>query len=509
MPILELRGITKRFGHTIALERVDLLLKAGEVHALIGENGAGKSTLMNVISGATRLDSGLMALEGESYNPAGQLNARTSGIALIHQELSLAPHLSVAENILMGIEPARFGWMDRAELEKRAGLVLQTFHHPEIKPESCVGELSNAARQIVEICRAIAARARIILMDEPTSSLQRGDVENLFRVIRKLKAEGIAIVYISHFLEEVREIADSFTVLRDGKSVSTGLIAQVSDNELVAKMSGRPVEELFPARRAARIEGEPIFRVADLSAPPRLHHANFELFPGDILGIAGLIGAGRSEMLRAILGIDTAGNGAVTVNGQTFSASDVSPGLMVRNGVGYLSEDRNAEGLALPLTIADNITLTRFSSCARFGWLDLNKQTQQAEGLIDTVGVRAKGASQPVGDLSGGNQQKVAVARLVHQQGRILLLDEPTRGIDISSRARIYRTIAELAERGCAVLLISSYLPELFGMCDRLAVMSRGRLSGAKSISEWSPELVLQEAIAAAGNTKNVKFDGH
>ena len=500
MPILELSGISKRFGHTVALERVDLSLQAGEVLALIGENGAGKSTLMNVISGAVRFDSGSITLEGERYKPVSQLEARRNGIALIHQELSLAPHLTVAENILLGSEPARFGWINRPELNRRALEILATFHHPEIRPETFVGKLSNAAKQIVEICRAIASNARIILMDEPTSSLQRGDVEQLFRVIRVLKAGGIGIIYISHFLEEVREIADSFTVLRDGRSVAVGRIGEVSDSELVAKMSGRPVEDLFPKRGKMNGRDKPVMQVKHLAAQPALGDASFELWPGEILGIAGLIGAGRSEMLRALLGIDRATDGTVIIDGQSFSASEVSPGLLLRLGVGYLSEDRKGEGLALPLSIADNITLTRFSSCSRLGWLDLNQQLEQAASVIETIGVRSENAMQQVGDLSGGNQQKVAVARLVHQQAKILLLDEPTRGIDIGSRERIYKTIADLADSGRAVLLISSYLPELFGMCDRLAVMTRGRLSEAKPISKWTPELVLQEAIGYAKN---------
>ena len=509
MPTLELREIRKSFGQTVALEKVDISIRAGEVHALIGENGAGKSTLMNVISGALHPDAGAMTIDGDDYNPATPLDARRNGIALIHQELSLAPHLTVAENILMGLEPARFGWIDRAALERRAHDVLDTFHHPDIGPNTIVGDLSNAARQVVEICRAIAARAQIILMDEPTSSLQRTDVENLFRVIRKLKTDGIGIVYISHFLEEVREIADSFTVLRDGKSVSHGRIEEVSDDELIAKMSGRPVEELFPRRATSATGADPVLRVAELTAAPAVRTASFELLPGDILGVAGLIGSGRSEMLRALLGLDTASGGMVTIAGRSFAASQSKPSLMVMNGVGYLSEDRKGEGLALPMTIADNMTVTRFSSCSTFGWLDRNKQQQQAEGLIDAIGVRCRSAAQPVGDLSGGNQQKVAVARLAHQKATILLLDEPTRGIDIGSRAKIYRTIADLADRGCAVLLVSSYLPELFGMCDRLAVMSRGQLSEARPIADWTPELVLQEAIGSEQGTDDITSNGH
>ncbi|HEX3101062.1 MAG TPA: sugar ABC transporter ATP-binding protein, partial [Pyrinomonadaceae bacterium] len=306
MPILDLRGIKKHFGQTIALDGVNLTLEKGEIHALIGENGAGKSTLMNVLSGALKPDSGSLELKGQPYEPANTLDARKNGIALIHQELSLAPHLSVAENILMGIENSRFGWLDRKALDHRAAQVLANFDHPDIKPEMPVSALSTAGKQVVEICRAIAARAEIILMDEPTSSLQRDDVQHLFRLIRTLQADGISIIYISHFLEEIREIADSFTVLRDGKSVAAGTIADVTDEYLVSQMVGRPVDNLFPERGAAPEAAGTVIEIRDLSAPPVLKNAGFQLRRGEIVGIAGLMGAGRSEMIRAIFGIDKA-----------------------------------------------------------------------------------------------------------------------------------------------------------------------------------------------------------
>ncbi len=300
MPTLSLKKIHRSFGPTVALDGVDLELREGEVHALIGENGAGKSTLMNVIAGSLQPDEGTMELDGRPYSPANPLDARTHGIALIHQELSLCPHLTVAENVLMGIESSRMGFLDREKLNARTNEVLQTFHHADIRPERRVGDLSVAARQIVEISRAIAARARIILMDEPTSSLQRDDVQHLFALIRKLSADGISVVYISHFLEEVRQIADRFTVLRDGRSVSSGEIASVSDDELIAKMVGRAQQTLFPTR--SNSPGETILEVQNLAAPPLLKNASFTLRRGEILGIAGLMGSGRTPLLRAIFG---------------------------------------------------------------------------------------------------------------------------------------------------------------------------------------------------------------
>src|SRR5688572_1536035 len=435
MPTLSLKGINKSFGPTKALDGVDLELREGEVHALIGENGAGKSTLMNVIAGSLKPDEGALELDGRPYAPANPLEARKHGIALIHQELSLCPHLTVAENVLMGIESSRMGWLDREKLNARTNEVLQTFHHADIRPERRVGDLSVAARQIVEISRAIAARARIILMDEPTSSLQREDVVHLFSLIRKLSGEGISVVYISHFLEEVRQIADRYTVLRDGRSVATGDIVAVTDDELIAKMVGRAQQTLFPPR--SNSAGETILEVQDLAAPPLLKSASFALRRGEILGIAGLMGSGRTPLLRAIFGLDRVENGHISVKKKALGSGRSTPAMRLIEGLGYLSEDRKGDGLTLNQSLADNVTVTRFGSCSRFGWLNLGAQRKQTEQLVDALKIKTRGAGEPVGSLSGGNQQKVIVARLLHQDADVLLLDEPTRGIDIGSKAQV------------------------------------------------------------------------
>ena len=491
---LKLSKISKSFGPTIALDGVDLELRQGEVHALIGENGAGKSTLMNVIAGSLQPDRGKMEIHGKPYAPSNPLDARTHGIALIHQELSLCPHLSVAENVLMGIESSKLGWLDREALARRTTDVLKIFHHADIRPDKRVGDLSVAARQIVEISRALAAQARIILMDEPTSSLQREDVGHLFTLIRKLSAEGISVIYISHFLEEMRQISDRFTVLRDGRTVATGEIATITDDELIAKMVGRTQQNLFPVRTQARGPRETILKVQNLASPPLLRNASFELRRGEILGIAGLMGSGRTPLLRTIFGLERAASGTIEVNRKSLPSARSTPAMRLIEGLGYLSEDRKGDGLTLNQSIADNVTVTRFDSCSRWGWLDLNAQRRQAEKLVNSLKIRTQGAQQEVGSLSGGNQQKVVVARLLHQDADVLLLDEPTRGIDIGSKAQVYETIAECAAQNKAVLMVSSYLPELFGMCDRLAVMSRGRLSEVRPVSEWTPESVLQVA---------------
>jgi ribose transport system ATP-binding protein len=399
----------------------------------------------------------------------------------------------------MGIESSSFGWLDRDKLITRTKEVLKTFHHADIRPEKRVGDLSVAARQIVEISRAIAAQARIILMDEPTSSLQREDVEHLFTLIRKLSSDGISVIYISHFLEEVRQISDRFTVLRDGRSVATGDIATTTDDELIAKMVGRAHQNLFPVRTPA--PGDTILDVRNLATPPLLKNASFELRRGEILGIAGLMGSGRTPLLRTIFGLEHAESGTIEVNKKNLPNGRTTPAMRLVEGLGYLSEDRKGDGLTLNQSLADNVTVTRFDSCSRGGWLDLSAQRKQAEKLVNALKIRTRGVQQEVGSLSGGNQQKVIVARLLHQDADVLLLDEPTRGIDIGSKAQVYETIAACAAQNKAVLMVSSYLPELFGMCDRLAVMSRGYLSEVRPVDEWTPESVLQTAIGATDRT--------
>jgi len=490
---LQVAGIAKHYGATIALDGVDLAVHPGEVLALLGENGAGKSTLMNVISGEVRPDRGEMFLNGERYAPSAPSDGRRRGVALIHQELSLCPHLSVMDNVLLGNEVSRRGWIDRAAARTRARALLAELPHPEIHPDKRLSDLSLPARQIVEVCRALAGDARVLLMDEPTSSLQGSDVDRLFALIRRLAERGIAIVYISHFLEEVRQIADHFTVLRDGRTVGSGPIAGTTNDQLITMMVGRSAEGLFPTRHPPA-DAEVVLSVRALSSPPRLREASFELRAGEIFGIAGLLGSGRTELVRALYGLDTPAAGTVELHGTARSARHASAAERVRQGVGYVSEDRKGEGLALPLSIADNLCATR-PQRSRAGLLDLTRQAERTRHWIRELRVRARSESQAVRSLSGGNQQKVAIGRLLHQEADILLLDEPTRGIDIGSKADVYDTIARQAAAGRAILIVSSYLPELFGLCDRLAVMCRGRLSPARPIGEWTPERVLATAI--------------
>jgi ribose transport system ATP-binding protein len=495
--MLDVRGIVKRFGATIALNGVDFTVRAGEVHALVGVNGAGKSTLMNVISGAVRPDGGSMHVDGRPYSPGSALDARRTGITLIHQELSLAPHLTVTENVLLGAEVARWGWIDRNEARRRARALLERLEHPDLDPDRRVGDLPLPAQQVVEICRALAADARVVLMDEPTSRFQSEDVERLFRLVRQLASRGIAVVYISHFLEEVREIAVRYTVLRDGRTVDTGELSRVSNDQIVMQMVGREMSRLFPDR-PTRSAGDVLLSVSDLAAPPGLVHASFELRRGEILGIAGLVGSGRTELVRALFGMGRVTSGRILVNGKPVDAHRGKPASRLREGFGFVSEDRKGEGLALPLSVADNLTATRFAAFTRGGgWLDLDAQRTVTRRWMDALSIRARSPGDAVRTLSGGNQQKVAIGRLLHQDAEVLLLDEPTRGIDIGSKAQVYEIISRCAEDGKAVLVVSSYLPELFELCDRLAVMNRGRLSPARPVAEWTPESVLDTAIAA------------
>jgi len=491
---LRLTGIVQRFGATVALDGASLEVHAGEVHALLGENGAGKSTLLGVLGGLLAPQAGTMEVGGEAYSPRSPRDARERGIALIHQELSLFPHLTVAENVLMGQEPSRRGLWDRGEARRRTREVLSGFGHPEIDPDAVVGRLPIGARQVVEICRAIAARARVLLMDEPTSSLPRGDVERLFATIGRLSEAGVAVVYISHFLEETRAVASAFTVLRDGRTAGTGGLASVTNDGLIALMVGRTVGELFP-RRVGRPSEDVALDVASLAAPG-LHEASFTLRRGEVLGVFGLMGSGRTEMVRALFGLARPASGRVGVGGRAGSLA-ATPAQRLAEGLGYLSEDRKGEGLALPLSVADNVTLTRLGACSRRGILDRTLQRERASARAGDLQVRMRDAGQAVRTLSGGNQQKVAFARLVHQEAEVLLLDEPTRGVDVASKAQIYEAVARAADAGKGVLMVSSYVPELLGVCDRLAVMSRGRLGPARPVADWTPQSVLEAAIGA------------
>ncbi len=493
-PRLRLSGVRKNFGATLALRGVSLEMAPGEVHALVGENGAGKSTLMNVLSGVLPANEGTMELDGAPYAPRDTLDARHRGVAMIHQELSLAPHLTVWENIMLGAEPQRAGWLRRSEAKARARAALDRLGHGHFDLDRAAARFSIAEQQIIEIARALRTEPRVLVMDEPTSSLARADTERLFVVIRQLRDRGVSIIYISHFLEEVERVADRYTVLKDGQSVGTGPMAGTTPAQLVRLMVGREVTELYPARESR--PGKPVLEVTKLQAGRRLTRAGFTLAAGEILGIAGLIGAGRTELVRAVFGLDASDSGVVTLEGREFSHRE--PNASWRAGLGFLSENRKEEGLMLPLSVAENTVFTKLGRFGRLGWLSRRDVDAVGATWIQRLGVKASGPRQPVGQLSGGNQQKVALARLLEHPARIFLLDEPTRGIDVGSKAQIYELIAGLAREGRAVVLVSSYLPELFGMSDRIAVMRRGELVECRPREEWTEPTLMAAAIGAA-----------
>ncbi len=493
---LRMQGISKRFGATVALQDVGIEVATGQVLALVGENGAGKSTLMKVLSGAIKPDTGQMWLDGDTYRPGNPLDARQAGVAMIYQELSLTPHLSVQENIMLGMEPATLGIVRWKEVRRRAIEAIQEFDNPELTPDARVSKLSVGSQQLVEIARALAIGCRVLVLDEPTSSLTQQDVERLFEIIGRLKQQGKAIVYISHFIEEVRRVADRVTVLRDGQVVGSNDVDAISNEQIIALMVGRQVEELYP--RSARKPGEVILDIKDLAGVEKPKSATLQVRRGEVVGIAGLIGAGRTELLRSLFGLDPVRAGQIKLGVYTGEAS---PARRWMQGAGFLSEDRKEEGLALALSISENVTLSRLKGFGPLGLVLPSRQDRAAGRWIDKLGIRCRDPRQSVLSLSGGNQQRVALARLLQHDVDVLLLDEPTRGIDVAAKALIYKLIDELASgspaegrKPKAVLMVSSYLPELLGVCDRVAVMCRGKLGPTRRIDEIDEHKLMLEA---------------
>ncbi len=491
---LRLVGIRKSFGATRALANVSLAVAPGEVHALIGENGAGKSTLMKILSGAHGPDAGTMTLDGAPYAPEGPHDARRKGVAMIYQELNLALHLTAQENILLGMESARGGWIDRRASRERARSALAQLGHADLPLDRAAGGFAIAEQQIIEIARALLGRPRVLILDEPTSSLTQADAGRLFGVVRRLRDQGVSVIYISHFLEECRSVADRFTVLKDGETVADGPMAGTGLDRIVTLMTGRAVTDLYP--RTASRPGAPVLEVTAARAGPRLDGVSLQLRAGEILGLAGLIGAGRTDLVRAVFALDELAAGEVCVVDAT--AGRATPRRRWAQGLGFLSENRKEEGLMLGQPIADNVTLTKLGAFGRLGLVSGSRQRAAAQRWISTLAIKCRDPGQPVGHLSGGNQQKVALARLLEHPARIFLLDEPTRGIDVGSKAQIYRIIGELAAAGKAVLIVSSYLPELLGLCDRIGVMCRGRLAAVRPRGDWTEEEIMRLATGGA-----------
>jgi ribose transport system ATP-binding protein len=473
-PLLAMRGIVKQFPGVRALDGVDLDVAAGEVHCLLGQNGAGKSTLIKVLAGAHRPDAGEIAWAGNPVYFGSPQAADAAGIATIYQELDLVPGLSVAENIVLGHEPSRMGFSRLRAAEDTARALLRRLGHPEIPPRRELGRLSAAGQQVVSMARALARDARLIVMDEPSAVLDPEEVQNLFRVIRELTADGVAVVYISHRLEEIREIGDRVTVLKDGRTVARNLPARETPTaDVIRLMTGRTIEYVFPERAAAPSD-EVVLEVEGLSRAGEFSDVSFTVRAGEVLGLAGLVGSGRSEILETVYGARKAGAGTVRVAGRALRAGSVP--AAVRAGMGLAPEERKSQGLLLGEPVFRNVTLSALARFARGGFLGPQADLGPAAEVTAQLDVRPPDATRPVRTLSGGNQQKVVLARWLLQGCSVLLLDEPTRGVDVGARSEIYALVRRLAAEGAAIVLVSSEVPEVLGLADRVLVVREGRV---------------------------------
>jgi len=473
--LLRTTGIVKHFPGAKALDGVDLVVRAGEVHCLLGQNGAGKSTLIKVLAGAHAPTDGEIRWRGEPLRLADPVAALTAGIATMYQELDVVDGLTVAENLFLGHELSTGGVIRRREVRRRTRDVLARLGHGEISPDTEVGRLSAAGKQVVSMARALSHDARLIIMDEPSAVLDSEEVENLFRVVRELTASGVAVLYISHRLEEIRQIGDRITVLKDGRTVATDLpVAEVPTADLIRLMTGRAVEGAFPARRPVPATAEELLVVDGLALDGVFADVSFSVRAGEVVGLAGLVGAGRSEVLETVYGARRATAGSVTVGGERLRPGSVA--AAVSAGVGLAPEERKSQGLLLAEPVYRNITLTSFSRIARGGLLDERAERAAAAEQITALELRPSDPDRAIGTLSGGNQQKAMLARWLVHGCRVLLLDEPTRGVDVGARAEIYALTTRLAASGAAVVVVSSEIPEVLGLADRVLVLSEGRV---------------------------------
>ena len=483
-PVVRLRGVSKEFPGVLAVDGVDLEILPGEVHALAGENGAGKSTLMKILSQVERPNAGEVEISGEPVEFRGPGHAQRLGVAMVYQEFALAPHLSVAENLFLGREPTSVGFINRrAEKEKAAELLGRV--GLDVDPGRLVSSLTVAEQQRVEIAKALAIEAKIVIMDEPTATLAEKETEELFEVIRDLSSRGISILYISHHLDEIFRIADRVTVMRDGKVVETKPTSELDEEELVNLMVGRQVGNLYPKPEVE--VGEVLLRAGGITREGVLRNCSFEVRSSEILGFAGLVGAGRTELARAVFGADPIDSGRVELDGRALQIG--SPQAAIDAGIGYLTEDRKGAGLALQLGVDQNITLANVPTKA--GFLDLGAEQRTAEDRSEQLDIQTPTTKRKVQLLSGGNQQKVVVAKWLEARARVLFFDEPSRGIDVGAKAEMFGLIGELAKEGRGIVLISSYLPELLNMCDRVVVLRGGEVVGGLNREEFSEERIV------------------
>jgi ABC-type sugar transport system ATPase subunit len=492
--ILELCGLTKRYPGVTALDRVDLTVRRGTIHALVGENGAGKSTLLKLIAGAEQPDAGTIALDGSPIVLANPGHALRRGVTVIYQELSLVPQLSIAANVFLGMERSRHGLLDRHGMDRAAEAALAELGL-DIDPRTTVGGLSIAQQQLVELARALIRDARLIALDEPTSALTPHEVAHLFRQVGRLKESGVAVIFVSHRLDEVRQLADTVTVLRDGRHVWSGPVAERDDADLIRAMVGRDVEyERQPRARAP--DRESLLEVRALTRRPHFENVSLDLRRGEILGIAGLVGSGRTDVARAVAGIDPADAGAMVLDGEVFTPA--TPRQAIDRGVVYFPEDRKRDGLVLDLLVRENVTLPTLSRYAPRGRIRRGSEVVAAHTAVRAIDLRPPEIERPAHSLSGGNQQKVVLAKWLLAEAHVLLFDEPTRGVDVGAKVELHRQIRQLADSGKAVMVISSELPEILALADRVVVMREGHVTGELGGPAITAERIMTLALGAS-----------
>ncbi|MBD8108827.1 sugar ABC transporter ATP-binding protein [Erwinia persicina] len=487
---LEAEGISKFFPGVKALSNVSFRIKPGTVHALMGENGAGKSTLMKCLIGIYRPDEGQIRIKGQPVQFTDTLDALRSGISMIHQELNLVPHMTVAENIWLGREPMRLGFVDHGKLNRLTRDLL-TKLNIRLRPEQMVGDLSIASQQMVEIAKAVSWNSDIVIMDEPTSALTETEVAHLFTIIRDLRSQGKAIIYISHKMDEIFAITDEVSVFRDGTWVASNDTASYTRQSLITQMVGRELTQLFP-KTDSNI-GEDVLTVRNLTRKGVFHDVSFNVRRGEILGVAGLVGAGRSEVMESLFGMTSIDSGEILIDGVPTTID--SPASAIEKGLAFLTEDRKKSGLFLVLSVMENMSIVKMTDySANGGFVNHGNMAKDCLEQIKRLNIKTPTMDQIINNLSGGNQQKVLIARWLLAQPKILILDEPTRGIDVGAKAEIYRLISELASRGVAIIMVSSELPEIIGMSDRVMVMHGGRITGILNKEEADQETILSLA---------------
>lgn len=491
MNLLEMRAIEKSFNTVKVLHGVDFVLRPGTVHALMGENGAGKSTLMKALAGIHKCDKGSMMIKGKEIEITSPKHSQSLGVAMIHQELSPVPEMTVAENIYLGREPEKGIFLDYAQLYKQTEELLASLN-VKISPKARVGDLKVADQQLVEIAKAISLNAEIIIMDEPTSAITDKEVENLFHVIRDLKDQQKGIIYISHKMDEIFQIADDITVLRDGRYVNTWQAKDIDNNILIKNMVGRELTEIFPKTEVPI--ADTMLEVKNFSVTGQFEDISFRVRKGEIFGIAGLVGAGRTELMHAIFGLSKKDKGEIIFDGKKLDIHN--PKDAIKHGIAYVTEDRKDEGLVLEMSVGQNITLPSMKEMSQGLFINSGKENRTIKHQIEQLRIKLNSSRQLVKSLSGGNQQKVVLAKWLIREPRLLILDEPTRGIDVGAKAEIYKIMCEFVSKGNAIIMISSEMPEVMGMADRVLVLSNGKAGGELERREFGQERIMEMAVS-------------